>query len=105
MSPTMRRLVLAVGSAATIVLCGSLLLAQAAGPGYALRKDYAMEWAGRISLFGIVAAAALIGYVLLFRRRRTWSRRSRRRRSPHARVLRPPPWSIREDGGPAPPGG
>jgi hypothetical protein len=65
----MRRLVLAVGSAATIVLCGSLLLAQAAGPGYALRKDYAMEWAGRISLFGIVAAAALIGYVLLFRRR------------------------------------
>ena len=69
MFPKTRRVVLVAGSAITSFLLSSRLLAQSPGPGHALRKDYAMEWAGRINLFGVVAAMALVGYVLVFRRR------------------------------------
>ena len=69
MFPQTRRAVLVAGSAITSVLFSALLLAQVPGPGHALRKDYAMEWAGRINLFGVVAAMALVRYVLMFKRR------------------------------------
>jgi cytochrome c nitrite reductase small subunit len=51
------------------LLFSSTLVAQSPGTRYEAPKDYAIEWAGRISLLGVVAAAALIGYVLVFRRR------------------------------------
>ena len=69
MFPTRKHLALFTGSIVSALLCGPLLLAQTAGPEYHLRKDYAMEWASHISLFGVVAAVGLIGFVLLFRRR------------------------------------
>jgi cytochrome c nitrite reductase small subunit len=51
-------------------LFGSVLVAaRAPGLEYQAPKDYALEWAGRISLFGVLGAAGLIGYVLLFKRR------------------------------------
>ena len=50
-------------------LAPPLLAGDAAGAGDQLRKDYAIEWAGRISLFGVAAALALIAFVLAFRRR------------------------------------
>ncbi len=69
MSPTKRPLVSIAGSILVALLSCPLLLAQPPGPAHELRKDYVMEWAGRISLFGVVAALALIGFVLFFRRR------------------------------------
>jgi cytochrome c nitrite reductase small subunit len=51
------------------LLGSSPLIAQSLGAGYQAPKDYAIEWAGRISLLGVVASAGLIGYVLVFRRR------------------------------------
>jgi cytochrome c nitrite reductase small subunit len=69
MFPKTRRALVVAGSAVTSVLFSAGLLAQVPGPGHALRKDYAMEWAGRINLFGVVAAMALVGYVLVFKRR------------------------------------
>lgn len=53
----------------SLMLVCPLLAASASGPEYQVRKDYAMEWAGNISLFGVIGAVGLIGYVLLFRRR------------------------------------
>lgn len=47
----------------------SLLAAQTADPGLAIRKDYATEWARNLSLAGVVGAAALILYVIIFKRR------------------------------------
>lgn len=52
-----------------ILVGGTLLLAQSSGAAYQAPKDYALEWAGRISLFGVIGAMGLIGYVLFFRRR------------------------------------
>ena len=40
---------------------------------FPLRKDYAMEWAGHLSLVAILAALALVAYVLLARRRQITS--------------------------------
>ena len=60
---------LAVLAGILTVVSSPVLLAEVANPVYELRKDYAMEWAGRVSLFGVLAALALIGYVLVFRRR------------------------------------
>jgi cytochrome c nitrite reductase small subunit len=53
-------------------LAGALLTA-AGAPTYSAPKDYALEWARNISLLGIVGAAVLIAYVLLFRRRQITS--------------------------------
>ncbi len=53
----------------SLMLVCPLLAADASGPEYQVRKDYAVEWAGNISLFGVIGAVALIGYILLFRRR------------------------------------
>jgi cytochrome c nitrite reductase small subunit len=54
--------------AAALLSCPTLI-AGSTGTVYEAPKDYAIEWAGRISLLGVVASASLIGYVLLFRRR------------------------------------
>ena len=64
-----KRLLLVAGSVAAILLACPVLLAESSGTEFRPPKDYAMQWAGYISLFGVVAAMALIGYVLLFRRR------------------------------------
>lgn len=69
MASTKRRLAVLGGCGLLALLCSPLLLADAPLPVQELRKDYAIEWAGRISLLGVVAALALIGYVLLLRRR------------------------------------
>jgi cytochrome c nitrite reductase small subunit len=69
MAPTKRHLAVLAGSGILTLLRSSLLLADSAGPIQELRKDYAIEWAGRVSLLGVFAALALIGYVLVFRRR------------------------------------
>jgi cytochrome c nitrite reductase small subunit len=69
MVPWKRSLTTLAGSGLFILLRSSLLLAEADGPVQELRKDYAIEWAARISLAGVLAALALIGFVLLFRRR------------------------------------
>lgn len=53
---------------ALIVFLAATPAAQSAATDYQVPKDYAIEWAGRISLLGVVAAGGLIGYVLLFRR-------------------------------------
>jgi hypothetical protein len=45
------------------------LMAQPSGAEYQAPKDYAIEWAGRISLLGVLASAGLIAYVLVFRGR------------------------------------
>ncbi len=68
MTPTRTRQVI-LACLAVALLCRAPLIAQASGPEYQAPKDYAIEWAGRISLVGVVASAGLIGYVLLFRRR------------------------------------
>jgi hypothetical protein len=52
-----------------VILLAAPLAAQAPVTEYQAPKDYAIEWAGRISLLGVVVAAGLIGYVLLFRRK------------------------------------
>ena len=46
-----------------------VLMAQTSGSEYQMPKDYATQWARSISLVGVMGAAALIGYVLLFKRR------------------------------------
>lgn len=52
----------------TLFIC-PLLMAQSPGPEYQMPKDYATQWARNISLFGVIGASGLIGYVFLFRRR------------------------------------
>lgn len=66
---TRKYLVWIATPAVSILLGGPLLLARTSGPEYLLRKDYALEWASRLSLLGVIGAVALIGYVLLFKRR------------------------------------
>jgi hypothetical protein len=69
MFATRRHPALPAGLVIAILLGGPLLVAQTPGPAYQPPKDYALEWAGRISLFGVFGAMALIAYVLTFRRR------------------------------------
>ncbi len=52
----------------TFVSC-PILMAQTFGSEYQMPKDYATQWARSISLVGVMGAAGLIGYVLLFKRR------------------------------------
>lgn len=67
MFPTRKHL--ALTAVVVVLLSCHLLLARTAATEVPLRRDYAMEWAGHISLSGVVAAVGLIAYVLLFRRR------------------------------------
>jgi nitrate/TMAO reductase-like tetraheme cytochrome c subunit len=69
MHPGRYRLGPRVASGLLALLASPRLLAEAATPEHPLRKDYAMEWAGRLSLLGVLGAIALVAYVLLFRRR------------------------------------
>ena len=47
MAPTKRHLAVLAGFGILTLLCSSPLFADAASPIQELRKDYAMEWAGR----------------------------------------------------------
>ena len=69
MFPTRRLPPFIAGSGMLAWLSSTLHAAQASAPAHELRKDYAMEWAGRVSLLGVVAAIVLIVFVLVFRRR------------------------------------
>jgi len=69
MVPTRKHVFLLAGLLVVVLLGCRLLAADTSGPEYQLPKDYAMEWAGNISLLGVIGAAGLIGYVFLFRRR------------------------------------
>ncbi len=69
MFPTRTHLLRIAGLAVPTLLGGTLLAARTSGPEYQLPKDYAIEWAGNISLLGVICAVGLIGYVLLFRRK------------------------------------
>ena len=69
MFPTRKQLGAIVRRAVVALLACPVLAAQVADPEQPLRKDYAMEWASRVSLSGVVGAIALIAYVLVSRRR------------------------------------
>jgi cytochrome c nitrite reductase small subunit len=68
-NPARSRQAFLTGLALAALLCCSPLIAQSPAAGYEAPKDYAIEWAGRISLAGVVVSAGLIGYVLTFRRK------------------------------------
>jgi len=69
MFPTRKRGRWLAGLFVSVMLGATLLAQDTRGTEYLVRKDYAMEWASRISLSGVIGAVALIGYVLAFRRR------------------------------------